>query len=106
MTLRDDNLAALRDREFDWVGEGAGADPVERRRRCRVVFSVKEAVYKAFYPRTREFWSFQDVGVEIDLDAARFSATLPASAGRATIEGRVFRRDGWILSGVVDSAEG
>lgn len=91
----------LRGAELDWVGAEQGREDVERRRRTRVVFSVKEAVYKAFYPTTRTFWSFQDVGVEIDLAAGRFEATLPESAGQARCAGRVLRRDGWIASGVV-----
>ena len=86
-----------RDAEHDWVAaEGEG----ERARRCRVVFSVKEAVYKAFYPRTRTFWSFQDVGGAIDLDAGTWHARLPESAGVAEAEGRVARREGWIVSAI------
>ncbi len=86
--------------ELAWL---ACDDAVERARRCRVVFSAKEAVYKAFYPRVRTFWSFQDVGVEIDLATERFVARLPASAGREVIEGRVRRREGWIVSAVEDA---
>lgn len=74
--------------------------PEEQGLRCRIVFSVKEAVYKAFYPSLREFWSFQDVGVEIDLAASRFVAEVPCSTGVARVEGRVIRRAGWILAGI------
>lgn len=84
-----------RDPERAWVREGGDE---ELGRRVRVVFSVKEAVYKAFYPRTREFWSFQDVLVEIDLDAGRYRATLPASASLRQVSGRVALREGWIFS--------
>ena len=90
----------LRDHEHDWVGQGAGADPEERSRRCRLVFSAKEAVYKAFYPRTRTFWSFQDVVLDLDLEAGSFEASLPESAGRAKATGLVVRREGWIFSAV------
>ena len=69
--------------------------------RCRIVFSVKEAVYKAFYPSQREFWSFQDVGVEIDLETSRFEAEVPPGTGVARVEGRVIRRAGWIAAGIV-----
>jgi len=72
----------------------------ERGRRCKIVFSIKEAVYKAFYPRVRVFWNFHDVELEIDLEAERFEARLPESAGRPSIGGRVVRRGGWILSAV------
>ncbi len=67
---------------------------------CRIVFSVKEAVYKAFYPSLREFWSFQDVGVEIDLETSRFVAEVPPSTGVARVEGRVIRRAGWVATGI------
>ncbi|MCR9093713.1 MAG: 4'-phosphopantetheinyl transferase superfamily protein [bacterium] len=92
---REIERVVCRDGERAWVragGDGAVG------RRVRVVFSVKEAVYKAFYPRTREFWGFQDVLVEIDLDAGRYRATLPESAGVRQVSGRVALREGWILS--------
>lgn len=83
--------------EIDWV-EGEG--PSESGRRCRIVFSVKEAVYKAFFPRVRKVWGFHDVHTEIDLTRNTFCATLPMGAGRVEVEGRVLCREGWILSGV------
>ena len=92
---REIERVVCRDGEHDWVADGIGD---ERGRRCRIVFSVKEAVYKAFYPRTRVFWSFQDVTVSIDLERGRYRALLPESAGIAEVVGRVHRRDGWILA--------
>ncbi|MCP4907609.1 MAG: 4'-phosphopantetheinyl transferase superfamily protein [bacterium] len=93
--------AVLKDHEHDWVSD-AGAD--ERGRRCRMVFSAKEAVYKAFYPTTRTFWSFQDVLMSIDLEGRRdtgtFVARLPDGAGRDSIEGRLVQRGGWIIAAV------
>jgi 4'-phosphopantetheinyl transferase EntD len=86
-----------RPREREWL-ESAEAD--ESGRRCRAIFSAKEAVYKAFFPRLREFWGFQDVEVEIHFAENRFIAKLPENAGRSEIEGRILRRDGWILSAV------
>jgi len=83
--------------EQTWI-EAEG--PSESGRRCRMVFSSKEAVYKAFFPRVREFWGFHQVHVEFDLERNAFCATLPSSAGRAEVEGRIFRRFGWIVSGV------
>ena len=78
----------------------AAEGPSEVGRRCRAVFSVKEAVYKAFFPRVRKVWGFHDVEVSIDLERESFRASLPATAKRADVEGRIFRRQGWILSGV------
>ena len=86
-----------RDDERRWVdAEG----PEAAGRRCRVVFSAKEAVYKACFPELRERWSFQDVGVRIDLEAERFVARLPGPAPTSSLEGRILRRHDWILCGV------
>ncbi len=87
-----------RPRERDWLQSATG--PSDRGRRCRAIFSAKEAVYKAFFPRLRQFWGFRDVEVEIRFDEDRFLAQLPDSADRREIEGRIFRRQGWILTAV------
>jgi 4'-phosphopantetheinyl transferase EntD len=86
-----------RNAEKLWVDS---AGPEERGRRCRIIFCVKEAVYKAFYPRLREFWSFQDVEVRIDIASGSFVANVPRSTGFECVEGRVVRREGWIVSGI------
>jgi 4'-phosphopantetheinyl transferase EntD len=78
-------------------------DSAEAGRRCRAIFAAKEAVYKAFFPRLREVWGFQDVELEIDLEAESFRAALPAGAPRSSIDGRLLRRAGWILAGVEDA---
>ena len=94
---RDIERVVCRDAEHEWVrAEGAA----EHGRRCRIVFSVKEAAYKAFYPRTRVFWGFQDVGVAIDLEAGTFEAELPESADRERTAGRILQREGFFVSGV------
>lgn len=90
-----------RDAEKPWLDAGGEG---ERGRRCRIVFCVKEAVYKAFYPRLREFWSFQDVEVAIDLSDESFEAIVPRSTGFERVNGRVIRREGWIVSGVAIEA--
>lgn len=86
-----------RTRERDWVESGGAS---EYGRRCRAVFCVKEAVYKSFFPRLRRVWGFQEVGVDIDLDENTFRAQLPEDADRPEVEGRILRREGWILSAV------
>jgi 4'-phosphopantetheinyl transferase EntD len=101
-TDSDIERVVCRGPEHDWVASAGEAD---RGRRCRIVFSVKEAVYKAFYPRTRTFWSFQDVGVSIDLEAGSYLAELPEGTGLAKVTGRVACRSGWIVSAVAVEAE-
>jgi 4'-phosphopantetheinyl transferase EntD len=83
--------------EVAWLDRGPAAD---RGHRCRMIFSVKEAVYKTFYPQLREFWGFQDVNVKLDLPAQRFTARPPASSGAVQVEGRLLRRAGWIIAGL------
>lgn len=56
-----------------------------------VLFSVREAVYKAYWPVTQSYLAHKEV--EIDLDAGRFTARLlsddrPGFLGRLSIEGR------------------
>ena len=87
-----------RPEEGPWL-DGA-SDDEDRARRVRLIFSVKEATYKAFYPELRTFWSFQDVHVAVDESAERFIAHLPDGPDVREIEGRVLRRRGWILSSV------
>ena len=87
-----------RPEEGPWL-DGA-SDDEDRARRVRLIFSVKEATYKAFYPELRTFWSFQDVHVAVDESAERFIAHLPDGPDVREIEGRVRRRRGWILSSV------
>jgi 4'-phosphopantetheinyl transferase EntD len=98
-TRREIDRVVLCGSERDWVA-AAGEEKDERSRRARLVFSAKEAVYKAFYPALRQAWRFRDVELEIDLEAARFCAALPEGAGLARVEGRILRRSGWILCGV------
>jgi 4'-phosphopantetheinyl transferase EntD len=90
-------------REIAWLDSVAGD---ERSRRVKMIFSIKEAVYKAFYPELRTHWGFQDVQTEIDLDGERFLASLPEGPKAREIEGRVVRRAGWILSAVARPRSG
>lgn len=86
------------ERERDWLRELPSES--ERAISCRLVFSVKEAVYKAFFPQLREFWGFLQVETEIDFDSGVFVAQLPEGSGPASVTGRFARRQGWIMSGV------
>jgi 4'-phosphopantetheinyl transferase EntD len=98
-TRQEIDRHVLSDRERGWVADATRAGE-DRSRLTRLVFSVKEAVYKAFHPAVGRVWGFQDVEVEIDLGRGRFLARLPEDAGPATIAGSVLRRDAWIVSAV------
>lgn len=67
----------------------------------KALFSVKECVYKACFPRLRERWGFQELEVEIEPGAGRFVAVprKGAFAGRR-LAGRVASRGRWWLAGL------
>ena len=72
----------------------------------RVLFSAKEAVYKAWFPLARRWLGFEDVEMTIDAGAGTFSARLlvegPVVAGRRLTElGGRFRVDGGVVATAV-----
>jgi 4'-phosphopantetheinyl transferase EntD len=67
----------------------------------RLLFSAKEAVYKAWFPLTHRWLGFEQALVTLDPDTGTFSAHLRgvASAGRITrVPGRWLVRDGLALT--------
>lgn len=85
----------------DEVARLAGS-PVERGRAVRLVFTAKEAVFKALHPLTGVFLEFGDVAVAVSDDGS-FQATvgrdgLPADFPEREFNGRWGRRDGEVFS--------
>jgi len=76
--------------------------PVERGD-ARVIFCVKEAVYKAVYPQVRQIFGFEVLSVVVEGEAfsARFTEAMPPFARGDVLRGRVSRGGGFILAGVV-----
>lgn len=75
-----ETVAHRRERELLAAGRSGGPHL------DRLLFSIKEAVYKAWFPLTRERLTFEDAEVSVDLAAGSFSASVrdPAPAvGRA-----------------------
>lgn len=71
-----------------------------------VVFSIKEAFYKAWNPLTGAELGFQDVETEIDRDACRFRARLirtdaPSAVGRREVEGAFVVTHAHVAAGLV-----
>lgn len=66
----------------------------------RVVFSAKEAVFKALYPTVGFVFGFD--AVELALSAGRFTARSRLPLGPVApgfvMQGRVSRADGWVLT--------
>jgi 4'-phosphopantetheinyl transferase EntD len=68
---------------------------------ARLVFSIKEAVYKCQFPSSRQFLGFHDVELELS-ESGSFLATLlvpaPPFAERAPFAGTWARREGLLLA--------
>jgi 4'-phosphopantetheinyl transferase EntD len=90
--------------EQRWVEAAAAADPGVSW--DRLLFSIKESVYKAWFPLTRSWLGFEDAGVEIDRSAGTFSAGLlvpgPTLGGRKLdgFSGRWIAAGGLLLSAI------
>jgi 4'-phosphopantetheinyl transferase EntD len=73
----------------------------------RMLFCVKESVYKAWFPLTRQWLDFEEADVDIDPDGQRFTARLlvdgPVVNGAALVgfEGRWLVSDGLIVTAIV-----
>lgn len=63
----------------------------------RVLFSAKEAVFKAWYPLTGDALAFEEASVRIDADNGTFTATLRDGE----LHGRWGVRDGIVATAVV-----
>jgi 4'-phosphopantetheinyl transferase EntD len=74
----------------------AGVDP------HKLVFSAKEALYKALFPHARRYIDFLEVEVGIDADTGTWRPTLlpPDVSGRlaAPIEGRFLVAEGYVVT--------
>lgn len=95
-----DELAMLRD--LDARGTGVNWD--------RLLFSAKEAVYKAWFPLTAKWLDFSEARIVIDPDAGTFEATLLVPGPRtpegplAGFSGRWLSRRGLLLASIVVTA--
>lgn len=95
------------ERERSWLADR----PVgERGLLAKVVFSVKECLYKAQYPLTLQFLGFQDVEAELDPDQGSFEIVFGRAAGTRfgagdRLAGRFRQVDGLILCGLTLPAD-
>lgn len=65
---------------------------------AKLLFSAKEAIYKCLTPRAGGPQEFQDVEVDVDLDAGRFTARGTGAVG-VGLEGRCSVAGGHIITG-------
>jgi 4'-phosphopantetheinyl transferase EntD len=95
--------------EMGWLGKLSRSRPEIHW--DRLLFSAKEAVYKAWYPLAESWLGFEDAILTVDARSLSFSAQLlvpgPLFAGSqiAGFEGRWLVRDGLVLSAIVLAAE-
>jgi 4'-phosphopantetheinyl transferase EntD len=98
------------------LGEIARAEERERLRELariepsvrwdRLLFSAKEAVYKAWFPLAERWLGFEDATITVDLATSAFEARLLVSgplvgAGRLQVlEGRFLARDGLVVTAI------
>ena len=62
-------------RELEWIAANTSTD-AERGRLGKLVFSAKEAFYKCQYPLTKRFLEFEEVELDLDLEARSFKAVV------------------------------
>jgi len=90
--------------ERRWIERAALEDPAVSW--DRLLFSIKESVYKAWFPLARSWLGFEDASVAIDRGAGTFSVSLlvpgPTVGGHklAGFAGRWLAADGLLLSAI------
>jgi 4'-phosphopantetheinyl transferase EntD len=57
----------------------------------RLLFSIKEAVYKAWYPRERRWLDFDQVGVVLDIEKTTFHARISGVPASTVSDSLVYR---------------
>ncbi len=99
------------------IGDIARAEELPRLRRLareaaevhwdRLLFSAKEAVYKAWFPLVHRWLGFEDATVEIDAAAGTFAARLlvPAPPALTGFSGRWMLEDGILATAIALDAK-
>ncbi len=88
------------DAELSWVeqcGPRAGQDVTNA---DRLLFSAKEAIYKAWYPLAGSWLGFEDARVTFDPDGGTFEAQILVEGPLGRLPGRYAALDGVIVTAV------
>ena len=97
--------AIARPEEHGWLAELAARAPAVRW--DRLLFSMKESVYKAWFPLTGSWLDFDGASITVDPAAGEFTAVLqvpgPVLGGRelTTFTGRFSASDALVLTAIV-----
>lgn len=90
--------------ERRWIETAAAADPAISW--DRLLFNIKESIYKAWFPLTRSWLGFEDAAVSVDRSRGTFAAALlvpgPTLGGRKLegFTGRWLAAEGLLLSAI------
>lgn len=93
------------ERERAWL---AARPAASRDLLATVLFSAKESILKASFPVLERRPGFRELDVELldwSEERGHFRAALPAGTA-SRVAGRFLRREGWVLTGAVRTAEG
>lgn len=83
--------------ERTWIADGL---PVGVGNRDRLLFTIKEAVYKTWFPLAQRWLGFVDARVELDAVRSRFSVEILVDGPISNLEGRYGSADGIVLAGI------
>ena len=86
------------DSEQEWVVAGRSTGTVQHM--DRLLFSVKESIYKAWYPVAGRWLGFNDVRVEVDVVTNTFEAEMLVEGPLRFVRGRFAAHDGIIKTAV------
>ncbi|MEM7287284.1 MAG: 4'-phosphopantetheinyl transferase superfamily protein [Actinomycetota bacterium] len=85
-----------RDEELDWVASGvsgvANAD--------RLLFSVKESIYKAWFPVAERWLGFDEASVEVDQAGGLFRAEILVDGPLSSVTGRYTSVGGIVVTAI------
>ena len=85
-----------REEELAWVdGTVAGVDNPDR-----LLFSVKESIYKAWFPLAGTWLGFEDARVEVDPSAGEFHAQILVDGPLSSVTGRYVSAEGIVVTAI------
>lgn len=83
--------------ELEWV-QAAGIEGVAHA--DRLLFTAKEAVYKAWFPVAQRWLGFDDARVTVDAASQAFEAEILVDGPISTMRGRYLSTDGIVMAAV------
>ena len=83
--------------EHAWVGTDAGGGVVNA---DRLLFTIKEAIYKTWFPVAQRWLGFDDAYVAIDAARAEFEARILIDGPISEVHGRYASVDGIVIAAI------